>query len=258
MARFTAPEKWNDEWFSNLKPIEKLVFLYLVDKCDNAGFFEINKRVDAFLIGVSEDEFLSTLRILKKTYVASMDGRKIWIKNYLRYQKNLPLNPDNNAHKQIITFILSNINNFKYDFDYLGANEGLFSPIGKGNILGKGKGMVNEGGAGETFLWTKVVTDFHNDFYWKEKFCRDKKIPLEELETGMKEFITDIELREEFKELKELKNHFTNAFNKNKKSNGTTNGKKSGPDYKSQGANVYAGRIKSGIHEIKGLPKENN
>ena len=44
MARFTAPEKWNDEWFSNLKPMEKLVFLYLVDRCDNAGFFEINKR----------------------------------------------------------------------------------------------------------------------------------------------------------------------------------------------------------------------
>ncbi|MEX5689660.1 hypothetical protein, partial [Pseudomonas silesiensis] len=77
MARFTAPEKWNDEWFSNPKPIEKLVFLYLVDKCDNAGFFEINKRIDAFLIGITEEEFLTTLRSLKKTYVASIDGRKV-------------------------------------------------------------------------------------------------------------------------------------------------------------------------------------
>jgi len=216
MARFTAPEKWNDEWFSNLKPMEKLVFLYLVDKCDNAGFFEINKRVDAFLIGFTEDEFMTNLRALKKTYVASTDGRKIWIKNYLKYQKNLPLNPDNNAHKQIITFIISNKSIFNYDFDYLGANQGLISPIGKGNSKGKGN---NEGGLEET-LWMKVVENFFNDFRWKEKFCRDKNISQTELEKQMKEFISNLELRGETKDLKELKNHFTNTFNKIKKTNG--------------------------------------
>lgn len=213
MARFTAPEKWNDEWFSNLKPIEKLVFLYLVDKCDNAGFFEINKRIDAFLIGITEDEFLANLRSLKKTYIPSIDGRKIWIKNYLKYQKNLPLNIGNNAHKQIITFIISNIDNFNYNFNYLGANEGLFSPIGKGNIIGKGNGKVEEGGVGET-LWSKITVDFHNDFRWNEKFCRDKSISIEILEEKKKQFLSDIELKEDFKDLKELKNHFTNWYNK--------------------------------------------
>jgi hypothetical protein len=219
MARFTAPEKWNDEWFSNLKPIEKLVFLYLVDKCDNAGFFEINKRIDSFLIGLSEDEFLATLRSLKKTYIASVDGRKIWLKNFLFYQKNLPLNPGNNAHKQIISFISSNIKIFDYDFNYLGANEGLFSPIGKGKVKVEVKVKVEEG-ENFDFLWTNVVTNFKNDFRWKEKFCRDKNIKISELENKMNEFISDIELREEYKDLKELKNHFTNLFNKNKKSNG--------------------------------------
>lgn len=220
MARFTEPNKWNDEWFSNLKPIEKLVFLYLVDKCDNAGFFEINKRVDAFLIGLTEEEFISNLRSLKKTYVASIDGRKIWLKNYLKYQKNLPLNPDNNAHKQIISFILSNKDNFNYDFNYLGANQGLISPIG--NIIGKGKG-INTGIDVESLdeiLWTNVVKNFHNDFKWKEKFCLDKKIKIFDLERMMKEFISNLELREQFKELKELKNHFTNTFNKNQSGNG--------------------------------------
>lgn len=219
MARFTEPAKWNDEWFSNLKPIEKLVFLYLVDKCDNAGFFEINKRVDAFLIGLSEEDFLANLRSLKKTYIASIDGRKIWLKNYLKYQKNLPLNPDNNAHKQIISFILSNKDNFNYDFNYLGANQGLISPIG--NIIGKDIGKDNSitTKSLEETLWVNVVKNFHNDFRWKEKFCIDKKITMMELEKGMKEFISNLELREEYKELKELKNHFTNLFNKNKKVN---------------------------------------
>lgn len=220
MARFTAPEKWNDEWFSNLKPIEKLVFLYLVDRCDNAGFFEINKRIDAFLIGLTEDDFLANLRSLKKTYIASVDGRKIWLKNYLRYQKNLPLNPDNNAHKQIITFIKSNINIFNYDFNYLGANEGLFSPIGKGNIKGNGNSKIEDKVSETEFLWTKVVENFHSDFRWKEKFCRDKSIQILDLEKRMKEFVSDLELREEFKPLPELKNHFTNLYNKSKKTNG--------------------------------------
>lgn len=216
MARFSAPEKWNDEWFSNLKPIEKLVFLYLVDRCDNAGFFEINKRIDAFLIGITEEEFLTHLRAIKKTYVASTDGRKIWLKNFLFYQKNLPLNFENNAHKQIIGFIKSNIKIFNYDFDYLGANEGLNSHLGKGKV----KVKVEEGGVGETGMWTQEVKNFHNDFNWKEKFCRDKNLPILELEKQMKEFISDLELREEYKDLKELKSHFTNLFNKNKKTNG--------------------------------------
>ncbi len=251
MARFTAPEKWNDEWFSNLKPMEKLVFLYLVDKCDNAGFFEINKRIDAFLIGINEDEFMANLRAIKKTYIASIDGRKIWLKNYLFYQKNLPLNPSNNAHIQIIKFIRSNLKIFNYDFNYLGADEGLFSPIGKGNILGKDKGLGIEGGTGETLLWTKVVENWHNDFRWKEKFCRDKKVEAAELENLMTEFVSDLELREQFKELKDLKDHFTNTFNKNKK-NGTINGKgKNGTDYKSAGADNYVGRIERKLSELK-------
>lgn len=236
MARFTAPVKWNDEWFSNLKPIEKLVFLYLTDRCDNGGFFEINKRVDAFLIGISEVEFIDNLKIIRKCYVASKDGKKIWLKNYLRHQKNLPLNPDNNAHKQIINIITSNIENFEYDFNILGANQGLISPIGKGNIIGKGNGKVNEGGAGETKmdekLWTDIVKSFvYNDFIWKEKFCRDKNLTLEEFETDAKTFIADIELKEDFKDEKELKRHFTNWFNlknKNGKQGSGTNQPKSG------------------------------
>lgn len=62
---------------------------------------------------------------------------------------------------------------------------------------------------------------FKNDFRWKEKFCRDKNISLSDLETKMDEFISDIELREDFKELKELKSHFTNTFNKRKNGSAT-------------------------------------
>lgn len=64
--------------------------------------------------------------------------------------------------------------------------------------------------------WDSIKLNFLNDFRWKEKFCRDKNLQMPELEKRMTEFINDIELREDFKELKELKSHFTNTFNKQK------------------------------------------
>jgi hypothetical protein len=71
---------------------------------------------------------------------------------------------------------------------------------------------VNE----NVIIWDNVKQNFFNDFRWKEKFCRDKGIIMIILEEKMNEFISDTELKEDYKPLPELKNHFTNLFNKNK------------------------------------------
>ena len=42
MARLTKPEKWKDTFFLNLKPIDKLVFIYIYENCCDAGFFDVN------------------------------------------------------------------------------------------------------------------------------------------------------------------------------------------------------------------------
>ncbi len=73
----------------------------------------------------------------------------------------------------------------------------------------------------KSFLWTDQVKNFNNDFRWKEKFCRDKNIRMPALEKLMAEYLSDIELKEDFKETRELKNHFTNWYNKKSK-NGFT------------------------------------
>lgn len=86
-----------------------------------------------------------------------------------------------------------------------------------------GNKITKEGGMEET-MWTSIVSKFHNDFIWIQKFCRDKGVPKIDMENKMKEFVTEIELREDFKELKELKNHFTNWFNKNKNGHSKNNG----------------------------------
>ena len=53
--RYTTTEKWNDNWFSELKQFEKLLFMYLCDNCDIAGFYEINyKRIENDLTSKKE------------------------------------------------------------------------------------------------------------------------------------------------------------------------------------------------------------
>lgn len=49
--RFTDPNKWHDEWFMELKPEFKLLWIYLTDVCDHAGIWRVNKRLAEFNIG---------------------------------------------------------------------------------------------------------------------------------------------------------------------------------------------------------------
>jgi uncharacterized protein YdaU (DUF1376 family) len=72
-----------------------------------------------------------------------------------------------------------------------------------------------EGGMGGDFETQKKY--FLNDDAWKYKLCSAKNISKNEIEQLMEIFITDIELKQDFKSNKELKSHFTNWFNLKKK-----------------------------------------
>lgn len=114
--RISNTEKWKDLWFSNLSPNAKLLFFYFVENCDNAGFFEVNKKFMLFHTGFNEEQLMDAGIELKKSYTKSKDGTKLWFKNFLKYQKKLPLNSANNMHKQIIMLIQENLseeNKFK-------------------------------------------------------------------------------------------------------------------------------------------------
>jgi hypothetical protein len=60
--RFTDSNKWLDNWFSNLSNDYKIVWLYLLDTCDNAGIFQINIRLLNFncSTAISEEDLLKT------------------------------------------------------------------------------------------------------------------------------------------------------------------------------------------------------
>jgi hypothetical protein len=152
--RFTNTEKWNDPWFSGLDWRQKVVFLYLCDQCDMAGFYEINLRKMAWDIAIDCADVEGALKGLKSKMLYSSNGKYLYLRNFIKHQKNLPLNGNNNAHSGIINRLNENLHlfNFQSIDDYFispskGANEGLLSPSGNGNGNGNGK---MEGGPGET------------------------------------------------------------------------------------------------------------
>jgi hypothetical protein len=90
--------------------------MFLYENCDNAGVYEINKKFMLFLLGLNEEELRNAIKELKKAYVKSKDDKYIWLRNFLKHQKKLPLNPKNSAHKQIIMLLedyTSETNKFK-------------------------------------------------------------------------------------------------------------------------------------------------
>jgi len=51
VKRFTETTKWLDPWFRKLPAKVKIFWMYLIDSCDNAGFWIVDFELASFLIG---------------------------------------------------------------------------------------------------------------------------------------------------------------------------------------------------------------
>jgi hypothetical protein len=58
--RFTDSTKWQDNWFTDLTNDQKIIWIYLLDHCDNAGIWKINmKNLNYFCsTNISVEEFI--------------------------------------------------------------------------------------------------------------------------------------------------------------------------------------------------------
>lgn len=150
--RFTNTDKWEDSWFSELKPLEKLLFIYLCDNCDIGGFIEVVPKRWANDIGVEKAKIEGALEGLQRGLTYSLGKDCVYLRNFLKHQKNTPLDPERNpAHRGIIKrfetyslkFNIISINDFILE-EKEGATKGLRSPIGNGKGIGKEIGGVGE------------------------------------------------------------------------------------------------------------------
>jgi hypothetical protein len=216
--RFTDTEKWKKSLLRTIPPKYKLLWLYICDDCDHAGIWNVDIEVASIRIG--EQIFLDeAVKILGEKIQIFDGGEKWFIQSFIDFQYGI-LNKENRVHLSIIN-ILEKYNILK--------NKPLTSPLQgvKDKDKDKDKEMDKDSNdeilkinPENELLWVNIKNSFFNDFRWLEKFCRDKKITEQNLKLAMEEFTNDIELREDWKDLKELKSHFTNLFNKKNTING--------------------------------------
>ena len=109
------------------------MFMYLCDMCDIAGFLEINKMLVTLQTGIEDID--GTIKSLSKSVIYN-DGY-IWIKKYIKHQKNLPINLKNGAHKAIVNSISEHIDRFPEIFEVLPVSD---SATIKSELLGGGGG----------------------------------------------------------------------------------------------------------------------
>ena len=135
--RFTNTDKWSDAWFLELKPIEKLLFMYLCDNCDIAGFIEYTPKKWAYDIGSEKGIIEGACKGLVRGLINSENNDCVFIKNFLKHQKIYPFNEKNTLYnKGIISRFNANANKFNVKtIEELieGAYKGLVSPLGIGN-----------------------------------------------------------------------------------------------------------------------------
>ncbi len=141
MKRFTETNKWDDPWFRGLSGVQKLMFLYIIDRCNNAGFWEVDEDGLMFQTKLQQQHVKGAWEGLARGLVVK-DGW-VWIRRFLRHQKNEVLSTQNPAHKQIICLLKDQLDRFHScpEFiEFINPHKGLLSPIGKGIGNGNGNG----------------------------------------------------------------------------------------------------------------------
>ena len=189
--RFTDTNKWNDKWFLDLKPVEKLLFNYLCDNCDCAGFIEINIRKWSNEIGNNNKDIEGALKGLTRGLIYSTDSEYIYVRTFLKHQKHYPLNPKDNIYKGIIL----RFEYYLYKFNIQDINlfiEGALKPLSRDNGNGNGIGIGN--GIGNDNILNKGVEILKT---WRTDF-ETYKNELREIRNSLVNDIKFIELQEKY------------------------------------------------------------
>jgi len=129
--RNTKTDKWRDAWFLELSSDAKLLFIYLTENCDIAGFIEISYKIWSFETGLNLIELKEALELISEKIIYSADLKYLFIPKFILHQNNYPLNLENNAHKAIYKKLeyfsdIFDLQDFKKNI--LGGTKGLASP----------------------------------------------------------------------------------------------------------------------------------
>lgn len=148
--RFTVTEKWDDDWFLELTPAQKLFWLYICDNCNSVGIWNVSLKLASVRIGLtisqSDLDFLS-----QDSRIIKISKDKIWVSKFIttQYKKLSQKNP---AHRSMMKTIIKAVEGLPLSGDSLELLETFKrlsvdpQPTPKGvsaDSHGKGNGKVN-------------------------------------------------------------------------------------------------------------------
>lgn len=104
--RFTDSRKWDDGWFLELSNDNKILWIYLLDKCNHAGIYKKSPKLELCCLG-----FTITPEILVPfdDRIKTIDNDKYFIPKFIKFQYG-ELNPAVNCHKSVIEELKRTVN----------------------------------------------------------------------------------------------------------------------------------------------------
>jgi len=112
---FSAAEKWDEPWYGELSIGAKVLYDYLYDTADIAGFKPQNFPIWSAYTGLTESEIEKALEELKEVVIIEND--LAWLKDHLKFNHNTNIKAKNNAREKIRKTYVAN-KNHKSAFSY--------------------------------------------------------------------------------------------------------------------------------------------
>lgn len=125
--RLTDSRKWDDDWFLELSPQHKLLWLYIIDKCNHAGIYKHSSKLETCCLGceinwdIALKAFNGRAKLIKEN--------KYFIPKFIEFQYGV-LKEDNRCHKSAIEIL-------KTEGVYKGLIRGLKDRIRQDKDKGK-------------------------------------------------------------------------------------------------------------------------
>lgn len=194
MKRFAETNKWDDPWFRSLAGAHKLIFLYVIDRCDNAGFWEVDEEALAFHTKLEKRHIEGAWKALERGLLGASGW--VWVRTFLRHQKNENLNPENPAHRQVISLIQDQSERFgslELFRAFIAPYKGLISPIGigkgtgkKGSAEGKPESRDAAIAYGSTIGMTRADVDAWFDHFESNGWRVSGKAPMKDWQAALR------------------------------------------------------------------------
>jgi len=138
MKRLVETDRWKDSFFIELHPNAKLLLSYLYDNCNDAGFIDVNYSLWCSQLNMQKEHIIKSLVSLKPLLLSDTK-RKLFIKDFLKHQKKLPLIAGNDESEWIIDKLKSNLDKFNNAIEIKSILESVQHPETKTKSKGSTK-----------------------------------------------------------------------------------------------------------------------